>query len=140
MIGLCLSSDAITLACPELSVHRVRPLWLFFGLQIMYRPLRDLNGIEGAERLIVCLTGYQRQDRDDIMVCPVHFSFSWSFRYLYQKMTSLYDYMMLWNFFFLRPWLAWWEHNFLSHWWQTKLLISYAINLKVRFWYSFSVH
>lgn len=76
MIGLCLSSDAITLACPELSVHRVRPLWLFFGLQIMYRPLRDLNGIEGAERLIVCLTGYQRQDRDDIMVYPVHFSFS----------------------------------------------------------------
>ncbi|XP_050237883.1 BRCT domain-containing protein At4g02110 [Mercurialis annua] len=34
---------------------------------IMYRPLRDLNGISGAKDLIMCLTGYQRQDRDDIM-------------------------------------------------------------------------
>uniref|UniRef100_A0A6N2MR64 BRCT domain-containing protein n=1 Tax=Salix viminalis TaxID=40686 RepID=A0A6N2MR64_SALVM len=34
---------------------------------IMYRPLRDLNGIPGAKNLIICLTGYQRQDRDDIM-------------------------------------------------------------------------
>ncbi|KAA8549098.1 hypothetical protein F0562_000782 [Nyssa sinensis] len=34
---------------------------------IMYRPLRDLNGILGAKSLVVCLTGYQRQDRDDIM-------------------------------------------------------------------------
>ncbi|KAM7495810.1 hypothetical protein LguiA_020224 [Lonicera macranthoides] len=34
---------------------------------IVYRPLRDLNGIPGAKSLIVCLTGYQRQDRDDIM-------------------------------------------------------------------------
>lgn len=36
--------------------------------QIMYRPLKDLNGIPGAGSLIMCLTGYQRQDRDDIMV------------------------------------------------------------------------
>ncbi|GLU16776.1 hypothetical protein SLE2022_331910 [Rubroshorea leprosula] len=34
---------------------------------IMYRPLRDLNGIPGAKSLIVCLTGYQRHERDDIM-------------------------------------------------------------------------
>ncbi|TQD84149.1 hypothetical protein C1H46_030239 [Malus baccata] len=34
---------------------------------ITYRPLRDLNGIPDAKGLIVCLTGYQRQDRDDIM-------------------------------------------------------------------------
>ncbi|KAF5726361.1 BRCT domain-containing protein [Tripterygium wilfordii] len=34
---------------------------------IMYRPLIDLNGIPGGKSLIVCLTGYQRQDRDDIM-------------------------------------------------------------------------
>ncbi|KAK3001747.1 hypothetical protein RJ639_021991, partial [Escallonia herrerae] len=34
---------------------------------IMYRPVRDLNGIPGAKSLMVCLTGYQRQDRDDIM-------------------------------------------------------------------------
>ncbi|MCD9638519.1 hypothetical protein HAX54_022526 [Datura stramonium] len=35
---------------------------------VMYRPPRDLNGIRGAKSLIVCLTGYQRQDRDDIML------------------------------------------------------------------------
>ncbi|KAL8094514.1 hypothetical protein AgCh_036154 [Apium graveolens] len=34
---------------------------------VMYRPLRDLKGIPGAKSLVVCLTGYQRQDRDDIM-------------------------------------------------------------------------
>jgi topoisomerase (DNA) II binding protein 1 len=34
----------------------------------MYRPLKDLNGIPGAKSLVICLTGYQRQDRDDIMV------------------------------------------------------------------------
>lgn len=34
---------------------------------IMYRPLNDLNGVPGAKALIICLTGYQRQDRDDIM-------------------------------------------------------------------------
>ncbi|XVF32872.1 hypothetical protein REPUB_Repub17cG0120300 [Reevesia pubescens] len=34
---------------------------------IMYTPFRDLNGIPGAKSLIICLTGYQRQDRDDIM-------------------------------------------------------------------------
>ncbi|XP_062083537.1 BRCT domain-containing protein At4g02110 [Humulus lupulus] len=45
---------------------------------IMYRPLRDLNGIPGAKSLIICLTGYQRQDRDDIMnmvaLMGAHFS------------------------------------------------------------------
>lgn len=39
----------------------------------MYRPLRDLNGIPGSKSLIVCLTGYQRQDREDIMVCDCLF-------------------------------------------------------------------
>ncbi|XP_010542844.1 PREDICTED: BRCT domain-containing protein At4g02110-like isoform X2 [Tarenaya hassleriana] len=34
---------------------------------VLYRPPKDLNGIPGAKSLIVCLTGYQRQDRDDIM-------------------------------------------------------------------------
>ncbi|KAI9109107.1 hypothetical protein K1719_019730 [Acacia pycnantha] len=35
---------------------------------VMYRPLKDLNGIPGAKNLVVCLTGYQRQDPDDIMI------------------------------------------------------------------------
>ncbi|KAL4602916.1 hypothetical protein ACB092_10G087800 [Castanea dentata] len=34
---------------------------------IMYRPLKDLNVLPGAKNLITCLTGYQRQDRDDVM-------------------------------------------------------------------------
>ncbi|KAG2697609.1 hypothetical protein I3760_07G114700 [Carya illinoinensis] len=34
---------------------------------IMYRPLKDMNGIRGAKSLVICLTGYQRQDREDIM-------------------------------------------------------------------------
>ncbi|XP_028084818.1 BRCT domain-containing protein At4g02110 [Camellia sinensis] len=36
-------------------------------ISVMYRPLRDLDGIRGAKSIIACLTGYQRQDRDDIM-------------------------------------------------------------------------
>ncbi|CAA7013127.1 unnamed protein product [Microthlaspi erraticum] len=35
---------------------------------ILYRPLKDLNGIPGAKSLVVCLTGYQHQDREDIMM------------------------------------------------------------------------
>ncbi|CAN7009336.1 unnamed protein product [Brassica rapa subsp. trilocularis] len=34
---------------------------------VLYTPLRELDGIPGAKSLIVCLTGYQRQDREDIM-------------------------------------------------------------------------
>ncbi|CAN4113621.1 unnamed protein product [Withania somnifera] len=34
---------------------------------VMYKPPRSLSGIPGAKSLIICLTGYQRQDRDDIM-------------------------------------------------------------------------
>ncbi|XP_030487621.2 BRCT domain-containing protein At4g02110 [Cannabis sativa] len=45
---------------------------------VMYRPLRDLNGIPGAKSFIICLTGYQRQDREDIMnmvaLMGAHFS------------------------------------------------------------------
>ncbi|CAH1434172.1 unnamed protein product [Lactuca virosa] len=34
---------------------------------VMYRPVRDLNGIPGGKSLVICLTGYQREDREDIM-------------------------------------------------------------------------
>lgn len=49
----------------------VTSLWLDHSLDvgepvdatnIMYRPLKDLNGIPGAKDLVMCLTGYQRQD------------------------------------------------------------------------------
>ncbi|GAB2254432.1 hypothetical protein Droror1_Dr00022241 [Drosera rotundifolia] len=45
---------------------------------IMYRPVKDLNGIPGAKDFVMCLTGYQRNDRDDIMtlvsLIGAHFS------------------------------------------------------------------
>ncbi|EPS63240.1 hypothetical protein M569_11549 [Genlisea aurea] len=40
---------------------------LFLLNDIMYRPVRDLSGIPGARSLVICLTGYLRADRDDIM-------------------------------------------------------------------------
>lgn len=35
--------------------------------KVLYRPVRDLSGIPGSKSLHICLTGYQRQERDDIM-------------------------------------------------------------------------
>nr|XP_010921524.1 BRCT domain-containing protein At4g02110 [Elaeis guineensis] len=35
--------------------------------RILYQPVKDLNGIPGSESLFICLTGYQRPERDDIM-------------------------------------------------------------------------
>jgi topoisomerase (DNA) II binding protein 1 len=64
----------------------------------MYRPLRDLNGIPRAKNITMCLTGYQRQDRDDIMVNVARFvSFHehlgmkslWVFYFLSQTMVGL---------------------------------------------------
>ncbi|MCD7459429.1 hypothetical protein HAX54_040886 [Datura stramonium] len=37
-------------------------------ISIMYRLPRDLDGIPGAKSLILCLSGYQRKDRDNIML------------------------------------------------------------------------
>ena len=49
-------------------------MWVHvMSLKIMYRPLKDLNGIPGAKDIVMCLTGYQRQDREDIMVCTYLF-------------------------------------------------------------------
>uniref|UniRef100_A0ACD5TC94 Uncharacterized protein n=1 Tax=Avena sativa TaxID=4498 RepID=A0ACD5TC94_AVESA len=35
--------------------------------RVIYWPTRDLNGIPGSDELQICLTGYQRNDREDIM-------------------------------------------------------------------------
>ncbi|XP_071686929.1 BRCT domain-containing protein At4g02110-like [Rutidosis leptorrhynchoides] len=37
-------------------------------MEIMYKPVKDLNGIPGAKSLVICLTGYQGVDREDIMM------------------------------------------------------------------------
>ncbi|CAA6654381.1 unnamed protein product [Spirodela intermedia] len=46
--------------------------------RILYKPVKDLNGIPGSELLFICLTGYQRRERDDIMkmveLMGAHFS------------------------------------------------------------------
>ncbi|KAF5808781.1 hypothetical protein HanXRQr2_Chr04g0149471 [Helianthus annuus] len=43
---------------------------------VMYVPVRDLNGIPGATSLVICLTGYQREDREDIMVMSKEVEYS----------------------------------------------------------------
>uniref|UniRef100_A0ACD5Z7D3 Uncharacterized protein n=1 Tax=Avena sativa TaxID=4498 RepID=A0ACD5Z7D3_AVESA len=35
--------------------------------RVIYWPTRDLNGIPGSDKLHICLTGYQRHGREDIM-------------------------------------------------------------------------
>ncbi|KAJ0615128.1 putative AT-hook motif nuclear-localized protein [Helianthus annuus] len=37
-------------------------------VQVIYVPVRDLNGIPGATSLVICLTRYQREYREDIMI------------------------------------------------------------------------
>ncbi|KAM0881776.1 hypothetical protein ACQ4PT_032729 [Festuca glaucescens] len=46
--------------------------------RVIYWPTRDLKGIPGSDKLQICLTGYQRNDREDIMkmvaLMGAHFS------------------------------------------------------------------
>ncbi|XP_051195342.1 BRCT domain-containing protein At4g02110 [Lolium perenne] len=46
--------------------------------RVIYWPTRDLKGIPGSDELRICLTGYQRNDREDIMkmvaLMGAHFS------------------------------------------------------------------
>ncbi|XP_047313001.1 BRCT domain-containing protein At4g02110-like [Impatiens glandulifera] len=58
----------------------------------MYRPLRDLNGIPGTKPLTVCLTGYQRQDRDDIMTMVALMGAKFSKPLIANKVTHLVCY------------------------------------------------
>ncbi|KAF3622143.1 BRCT domain-containing protein isoform X1 [Capsicum chacoense] len=68
--------DPICVAAQQSGKIVVTSLWVAHSFDlgmlvdhdsVMYRPPRSLNGIPGAKSLIICLTGYQRQDRDDIM-------------------------------------------------------------------------
>ncbi|KAG8389550.1 hypothetical protein BUALT_Bualt02G0240900 [Buddleja alternifolia] len=59
---------------------------------VMYRPMRDLNGISGAKSLVVCLTGYQRQDRDDIMTMVALMGANFSKPLVANKVTHLICY------------------------------------------------
>ncbi|KAJ4838654.1 hypothetical protein Tsubulata_004247 [Turnera subulata] len=59
---------------------------------IIYRPPKDLNGIPGAKNLIMCLTGYQRQDRDDIMTMVGLMGAQFSKPLVANKVTHLISY------------------------------------------------
>ncbi|KAL7151098.1 hypothetical protein ABFS83_04G008200 [Erythranthe nasuta] len=61
-------------------------------ISVMYRPLKDLNGIPGAKSLVVCLTGYQRQDRDDIMTMVALMGANFSKPLVANKVTHLICY------------------------------------------------
>nr|XP_043621838.1 BRCT domain-containing protein At4g02110 [Erigeron canadensis] len=59
---------------------------------IMYRPVRDLNGIPGAKSLVMCLTGYQRDDREDIMIMVERMGAQFSKPLIATKVTHLICY------------------------------------------------
>lgn len=49
---------------------------LFAFWQALYWPVREFNGIPGAESLVICLTGFQKRYREDITVlCYLYFWF-----------------------------------------------------------------
>ncbi|GAB2298366.1 hypothetical protein Dimus_032432 [Dionaea muscipula] len=68
--------DPVCIAATTDGKTLINSLWVDHSLDvgmpvdvssIMYRPVKDLNGIPGAKDFVMCLTGYQRHDRDDIM-------------------------------------------------------------------------
>lgn len=54
-----------------LLVRGYEDTWFSFISQVLYAPVRDFKGIPGSDKLHICLTGYQKNWRDDIMVCMV---------------------------------------------------------------------
>lgn len=110
--------------------------WIIW--QVLYRPLRDLNGIPGAKSFIVCLTGYQRQDREDIMVCA-----SSHLCYLGYGFFLLSLMKFVFFFFVSRQWLSWWVDSSRSPWLLTESPILYATSLRVshyRHWVKWGIN
>uniref|UniRef100_A0A8I6WX39 BRCT domain-containing protein n=2 Tax=Hordeum vulgare subsp. vulgare TaxID=112509 RepID=A0A8I6WX39_HORVV len=68
--------DPVCVAAREGGKKVVTELWVDDSLdagavadtdRVLYKPLRDLDGIPGSESLNICLTGYQKNGREDIM-------------------------------------------------------------------------
>ncbi|XP_074382905.1 BRCT domain-containing protein At4g02110-like isoform X1 [Apium graveolens] len=59
---------------------------------ILYKPPRDQKGIPGAQSLVMCLTGYQRQDREDIMTMVSLMGANFSKPLIASKVTHLICY------------------------------------------------
>ncbi|KAF6134621.1 hypothetical protein GIB67_022908 [Kingdonia uniflora] len=79
----------------------VTALWVDYSLDVgvtfdpslvLFRPVKDLNGIPGAKSLCICLTGYQRQYRDDIMIMAGLMGASFSKPLVPNKVTHLICY------------------------------------------------
>ncbi|XP_074316628.1 BRCT domain-containing protein At4g02110-like [Silene latifolia] len=72
--------------------HSIDTGVLVDGYNIMYRPLKDLNGIPGAEELVICLTGYPRYLREDIMTMTELMGAEFSKSLMPSKITHLVCY------------------------------------------------
>ncbi|KAM3372087.1 hypothetical protein ACQJBY_019131 [Aegilops geniculata] len=68
--------DPVCVAAREGGKKVVTELWVDDSLdagviadadRVLYKPLRDLDGIPGSQSLNICLTGYQKNGREDIM-------------------------------------------------------------------------
>ncbi|XP_043710608.1 BRCT domain-containing protein At4g02110-like [Telopea speciosissima] len=93
--------DSVCLAARNDGKTLVTGLWVEHSFDIgmavdasliLYRPLKDLNGIPDAKSLFVCLTGYQRQDREDIMKMVVMMGAQFSKPLIANKVTHLICY------------------------------------------------
>ncbi|KAA8543039.1 hypothetical protein F0562_021466 [Nyssa sinensis] len=92
---------------------------------IMYRPLRDLNGIPGAKSLIVCLTGYQRQDRDDVMTMVGLMDANFSKPLVANKVTHLICYKFEGEKYELAKKMK--KIKIVNHWWLEDCLRAWEI-------------
>ncbi|XP_048554547.1 BRCT domain-containing protein At4g02110-like [Triticum urartu] len=68
--------DPVCVAAREGGKKVVNELWVDDSLdagviadadRVLYKPVRDLDGIPGSQSLNICLTGYQKNGREDIM-------------------------------------------------------------------------
>ncbi|VAH41886.1 unnamed protein product [Triticum turgidum subsp. durum] len=68
--------DPVCVAAREDGKKVVTELWVDDSLdagviadadRVLYKPVRDLDGIPGSQSLNICLTGYQKDGREDIM-------------------------------------------------------------------------
>ncbi|KAM3392355.1 hypothetical protein ACQJBY_013467 [Aegilops geniculata] len=68
--------DPVCVAAREGGKKVVTELWVDDSLdagviadadRVLYKPVRDLDGIRGSQSLNICLTGYQKNGREDIM-------------------------------------------------------------------------
>lgn len=60
--------------------------------RVLYKPVRDLDGIPGSQSLNICLTGYKKNGREDIMKMVTFMGAQFSKPLIAQKVTHLICY------------------------------------------------